>query len=1572
MKKFALALFTIVVVAIISLIWLLKQPFSQTYLAQKAMQYVADTYGVQASVGKVRIQFLNRVSIDTLFIADKQADTLLYFNNLDIEIAFWSLLNPKLVANSIILNGAVVNLYRNKEQTAFNYEFLTTPDTPSPPTSLNDTLPLWLHVQNIQLNQIRLRYADIPGGQTLNLNLQKADLAFNKLDLNLSAFDIDHLLLDKGEVNVEMFSPDSLLLAALPQPAAKVPENGTAQTSMQVLLSALDVSRVCFDYTDFTQPATKTGGLDVARLSVNDVEAHLQNLLYTPDTLSLLLKQLSFAEKSGFICQQLGAGVRYGAQGLTLSDFYFETPLSVIQADLQLQYPNTDAFTNQPQLVNLTLKLPKLQLHENDLFLLYPDVKSYQILKPQNIALIASTKLSGTLDDLLLQNTSVNLGQTAFDAASIALLHPTDRKKVQYKISKLHLQTAYPALTSVFYSALIPAQLATLGNISLSGEVIGSTDNAKVLANLVSDAGNIAADVALWLNEPMRYSGKVALDRFEAGKVAEMDSLLGQITLNADFALQGTNIAQLKGTANIGIKEALLMGYNYQNAEIGLIFDKNIINTTASITDPNLTAQLQATANLRNPLPQINTQANIKNLNTTALGLYNWDYTLGTQIDANLQGNSADNLSGTLKLNDTRFTRNDTTSVLKQVLLDIREVQGVKTVTLQSDIADAKISGNFEPANLASGIMRTVNQYYHAFPDTFSRQIQPQQAVFELATKDISLLQRLFVPELKRLDSCLISGTLNEQQNLLTADMEVHNMAYDTYLLEKMSLTTGSKTGQLKTHLNLKQLHIQSDTTETVLPGAQLSTIMSNDSLLMGIIAQTDTVGTALALNNLLVTIANENVAVQLLSDSIVLNNATWQVKPDNALTISSDGVEAKNFRLGYGSGQLSINNKEDGNRLSPLLIEITNFAMQDLSKLAGADSLEIKGNLNGMVEIANPLADLTANVHLGIDELNYQGGELGTLMLQAQYDNSGKVPLDISLSGNYHSAQLTGSYNLNDAPNALNLGLDLRDIDLSAFQALAEGSVNDLSGHLFGKIRIEGPTDAPRLSGGLQLDSLNLYVPTTNATYTLQSAKMRIDPLGFHLEPAVLIDQTGSALNLQADIEHQNFENIAVNMHAWGSNLQLMNTKASPDMPAYGVVNGNLDVKVNGMADNPDIKVFFETGKNTDVYVTLPENESNIEKEQLVTFGSQTARIDSVMQKMVQLDKERKEKAAASAFNYNLTLKLAATNDAQLTIVIDPAAGDQLSCTGEGNITVETDAKGDMVVAGDYTLDNGDYQMTLNDLVKRKFSIEKGSTLNFAGDPMATRFNITAIYEVETPAFDMVSEFADQLSDDEISKLKKKQIVQVALGIKGTIAEPKLAFNIILPKLQEEPNTLVERKLAQIRENDTELNKQSFGLIMFNRFIPASNVPNVGTPDAAEIVYSSLSKMVSDQLNNLAGKYVKGMEITVNVESEGSGTDKSRELQYGVSQQLFNERINVQVGGTVYLDNQQQSNASLAPDVAIEYKITKDGKVKARVFRKDRYHQLTQLYRPTTGIAISYKRKFGLFNELFKKQKGR
>ena len=89
---------------------------------------------------------------------------------------------------------------------------------------------------------------------------------------------------------------------------------------------------------------------------------------------------------------------------------------------------------------------------------------------------------------------------------------------------------------------------------------------------------------------------------------------------------------------------------------------------------------------------------------------------------------------------------------------------------------------------------------------------------------------------------------------------------------------------------------------------------------------------------------------------------------------------------------------------------------------------------------------------------------------------------------------------------------------------------------------------------------------------------------------------------------------------------------------------------------------------------------------------------------------------------------------------------------------------------------------------------------------------------------------------------------------------------------------------------------------------------------------------LLSDQLNQLAGSLVKGVDVNFDLNSNqdySSGTATNQtDLNIKVSKSLFDDRIRVTVGSDFQLEqtNPGQNASNIAGDVSVDYKLSKDG----------------------------------------------
>jgi hypothetical protein len=82
---------------------------------------------------------------------------------------------------------------------------------------------------------------------------------------------------------------------------------------------------------------------------------------------------------------------------------------------------------------------------------------------------------------------------------------------------------------------------------------------------------------------------------------------------------------------------------------------------------------------------------------------------------------------------------------------------------------------------------------------------------------------------------------------------------------------------------------------------------------------------------------------------------------------------------------------------------------------------------------------------------------------------------------------------------------------------------------------------------------------------------------------------------------------------------------------------------------------------------------------------------------------------------------------------------------------------------------------------------------------------------------------------------------------------------------------SILQAKLTQLRQQPDELNKQVFALLLLNRFIGENPFASEsGGTTVSSLARESASKILSQQLNNLAGDLISGVELNFDLVSSG------------------------------------------------------------------------------------------------------
>jgi hypothetical protein len=337
---------------------------------------------------------------------------------------------------------------------------------------------------------------------------------------------------------------------------------------------------------------------------------------------------------------------------------------------------------------------------------------------------------------------------------------------------------------------------------------------------------------------------------------------------------------------------------------------------------------------------------------------------------------------------------------------------------------------------------------------------------------------------------------------------------------------------------------------------------------------------------------------------------------------------------------------------------------------------------------------------------------------------------------------------------------------------------------------------------------------------------------------------------------------------------------------------------------------------------------------------------------------------------------------EAIFNIVIDEANGDFIELQGEALLSTGIDPSGKITLVGNYVLERGAYEITFN-FLRRRFEIQKGSNIVWLNEPTRATVDITAVYIANTAPIDLVKDQISASTPAIRNTYLQKLPFEVMLYMSGELLKPVVNFDIVLPTnrnygVSNDIITQVESRLAQLRNEPGEINKQVFSLLLLNRFV-GQNPLESSSPlfSASTYARQSVSKLLTEQLNKLAAGLMDGVDLDFDITSSEdytTGERRSRtDLNIGLTKRLLNERLSVSVGSNFELEGPKNTNqraSNVLGNVSVSYAISRDGRYMLRFYRKNEYVGIVDGYIIETGLSFLIAVDYNKFSEILRRRK--
>ncbi|HEU0136555.1 MAG TPA: translocation/assembly module TamB domain-containing protein, partial [Flavobacterium sp.] len=1424
----------------------------------------------------------------------------------------------------------------------------------------------------LKLGEVDFRRIDVGydnAGTHLNsgVKLQKLYLKFNATDINNELIDIE---------NFEVSGLDGKLVMGLAEQQPKTtsrPEVTAAPTSnWKLKLAKANLNNVNFIFDD--QNVKKAPrGIDYKHLALQDFNLDARNISYTSDEISGSLRSLTAKERSGLNIQAMRTDFLYGSKNAHLKNLYIQTPQTKLQEEIIISYPSIAALSENIGELGLDASLDGSHIGFKDILTFVPGLANTKpFSNNQNAIMHINGTINGKVRDINIPNLELyGIGSTKV-AASGRITGLPDAENAYFDLVIRDLQSSARDIAGFVPNGTIPNNIQLPARLGLRGTFKGAIKNFNTDLALRSSDGNAKIKAAFdqRIKNRERYNAVAVIDNFNVGRLIKNDSL-GRISLRAN--VKGTGMDPKTATATLDGKliKADFNSYTYRNLAINGGVQRGVYEVKADMKDPNLTFDLASNGDFNGKDPEVKVRLNVDIADLEALNLHAGVLKLRGKVDADIPTANPDYLNG--KISAYHFV---VANEKDQFILDSINVIAVATpelnsISLKSQFMRADVTGKYQLTKIGAALANSIAKYYNTNPTATKTPLAPQQMAFNVTVNNDPILTKL-IPQLERLEPITLAGRYNSVNDSIVVNGQIPMLVYGPNTISGGVVTIDTRDNTLFYDVNIGQI----ESSQILLPNTSLAGEVKDNtvSYLLQIRDKKEDERYALAGT---LTAKDGNTEIKLEPEGLVLNYNPWNIDPANIIRLGKGGIYANEFELAHEGSSITLQSQSTSPS-APLNVEFSDFDIETITGMVqkeGEEGISIGGKINGTTEIRNLNTKPVFVADLNIENFTFRKDTVGNIAIDVHNRTANTYTAKVEITGQGNQVNLDGFYRADNS--SFDLTLAMERLQLKSIQGFTMGNMTKSSGYLTSDMRITGTADQPNIRGKIKFNEGAFTVTPLNSAFKLVNDEITFNDQGIAFNKFSLTDEADNKLSIDGQVLTQTYRDFGFALQLRADNFRAINSTAKDNDLFYGKLFLDTNLSIKGDMAMPVVNGTIKINEDTDFSVVLPQSDPAVaDREGIVEFIDQdnpqlTERLNTAVDSLNQ-----------SAFKgMDVAVNIEIVKEAELSLIIDEGNGDFVSLKGEAQLSGGIDPSGKTSLTGTYEISEGAYEMSFN-FIRRKFEIEEGSSITWTGEPTAANLNITAVYTANTAPIDLVGDQLGSVTPAVRNQYKQKLPFETLLKLNGELLKPEITFDIVLPEgnygvatdIVEDSRT----KLEQLRQQPSELNKQVFALLLLNRFIGENPFASeAGSASAESMARQSVSKILSQQLNDLAGDMIAGVELNFDLESTEdytTGTMANRtDLNVGLSKRLLNDRLKVTVGSSFGLEGPQQANQetnSIAGDVSVDYQLTKDGRYLVRAYRQDEYQVALQGQVIETGVGFILTMDYNEFRELFHRTK--
>ncbi len=1481
----------------------------QNWAVDQATQVASEDTGLQVSIDEIDLDFPLDLGIDGIRVYSLQGDTIASIQRVEADVKLWPLLSQQVVVKKLAIDGTRLN-------TLDLIADLQVKGTVGHLSTHSEGIDL--KNGTVALNNTRLADAD--------LTILLSDTAATDTTTSVTpwAIAIDSVSIVHSRIDLHLPGDSMHITAAMGE--ASVHEGNINLLDGIYTVHSFRLAEGQMSY-DLPYELPVTEGIDYNHIALSNINLMLDSICYSAPNLTLKVSEAALKEQSGLELTQLQGSLKMDSAGIRLPSLTLKTSHSNIFTRAAVDFNVMDSI--QPGQMDVDLKA---EIGKHDLLLFMGAMPQAFKTRWPDWPLTVDARMSGNMEQAEIDHIDISL-PTAFHLyANGQTAQLNDPKSLMAEID-LEAETYDMGFATTMMDKELAQRIRIPGGLRLKGYIEARNGRYETFVNAREAQGTLV--VKGWYNERLAsYDAYADIRDIDLHHFLPKDSLFN---LSATLTAKGQGTDFFKKTAWMEAEaEVEHLRYGQYDAD-SLVLKAQLRDghARASLTGRNqlLHGNINVDALIDSDDLAATIETDLQRVDLKALQLVEKPLAIGLCGHIDVESNLKEKHDLTGMIGDLYIS--DSTQTYRPQDVGLRLHTNADTTLLRLQ------SGNFVlKADASGGYERLIDQCM-ALADTVIL-MNSKRRIDQPAIKRNLPTARLY----------LTSGRDNPIANFLrtSANIDFKDVAADLTSSPGSGINGDAHIFSLNadsTRIDTIKLHLHDTDNGLTYQGVVCNNrrnpqfvfraLLDGKLLEHGLVAgvrfydDCDQLGLRLGMTADMI---DDGLRFRLMPERPTIGYKEFNLNKDNYLLLHDNlRLEGKvDLIADDGTGVKIYSEQQDTTLLQDLTVSLYRFDLEKLTSVVPYMP-RISGMLNGDYHlIMDQQQQISVASDMSVGNLIYEQSPIGNLSTEFVYlqreDGTHAVDGRLMLEGR-EIGNVKGEYK-HEGAGYLDADMTFKRLPLMIGNGFIPDQIIGFEGFADGTVKIVGALNRPKVDGEIELDSAFLISKPYGVRLRFDNDPVSIQASKLKLENFTMYSYNDNPLNVMGDIDFSDLDRISMSLRMRAQNFQLINAKQTKESIAYGKAFVNFFAGMSGRLDQLRMRGRLEVLGTTDLTYILLDSplSTNNQMDELVKFTDFTDSTQTTVQK-------------PTPQGLDVDMNISIDQGAHVLCALNIDQTNYVDLLGGGDLRMKYTNEG-ITMTGRYTVGSGEMKYSLPVIPLKTFTIQDGSYVEFTGDPMNPRLNLTATERTKA----VVGKEGEQ---------SRSVVFDCGVVITKTLMDMGLEFIIRAPEDMSIANDLNAMSTE-------ERGKLAVTMLTTGMYLADGNTSGFS-------MNSALSSFLQSEINNITGNALKTLDLSVGLDNttDASG-NMHTDYSFKFAKRFWNNRLRVQIGGKVSTGTEMQGqNQSFFDNVTMEYRLSPTSNQYVKLFYNQNVYDWLEGYTGQYGGGYMWKKKMDTLWEIFK-----